>query len=247
MEIERVSRRARTALAAFVCAGSLLTARCGATVRYVDPADAPITNDGLLLSYAGSQILLQRETIYRPGIDEYRFSAGGIFGGAAVAIQAGDERWLTALSPGEAVGGGLPWSGLFGAFARTQCGSGQTTVCQTTGPWAGGQRYMALRFRDERGGAYYGWARVGRPGGAADGPYAALLLYDSALEDTPGLPILAGSRRSLLDDLKLALRAAGGLSDLTAEDATLLDHAGLPGQVDIADAARLISIWAGKG
>jgi hypothetical protein len=232
-------RRSIAALAVFValCAGPAC-----ATVWYVDAGAVPVTYDGLVIGYAGGEVLFARGTVQQPEQARHLIYACPNFGDAAVAIRSGDVPWAEALGPGDPVAGSLPWSRNCGRLVQTVCPNDAPEGCEATGPWAGAEWYAALRFR-QGSSTYYGWARLAHTGEPA-GPYAPVVLMDFAIDTTPGQPILAGSRRPLLQDVQTALRVAAGLEAPTDETVALLDRGGVAGAIDLEDAAALARLLA---
>lgn len=207
-------------------------------VYYEDVPDAPITYDGLVLRFVGAEIFMQRQTITYPDRTRTITYALPSFGDSGVAVQDKGSFEPVALALGEPAGPHLEWTRQNGRLVYVTCPIETGAPCESTGAFAGRVAYLGLVFRNELG-AYYGWARFGQAGGDA-----LTILYDFGIETTPNMPILAGSRETLPDLVRRALRCAAGIETPTAEDLALLDHAGEAGRLDLPDAVALVRIMA---
>jgi len=161
-----------------------------------------------------------------------------IWGDAAVGVVSRDTHDAAGLSQGDPIGPAMAWARDNGRLVYTSCPIPEGPPCESTGAFAGASRYLGLVFRNELG-AYHGWARISQAGGDAPA-----VLHEFAVETTPDLPILAGSRETLPSQAIRCLRSAAGIETALPEDLALLDRAGEPGRLDLADAVALVRLMA---
>lgn len=205
-------------------------------VFYEDPPDTPITEDGFLIRFVGSEIVLNKGTIQYPDRNETILYALPIWGEAAVGVLGKDTYDAMGMDAGTPIGPQIPWNRNSGRLVYITCPTNPAGPCTSRGAWSGAVHYLGISFTDELG-TRYGWVRLSHAG--ADAP---LILHDYAIETTPGIPLLAGSHETAMYEAQRCLRFAAGFEKASPADIALLDQNPKDGEVNIADATTIIRL-----